>query len=325
MIAAVYEQPGDSGVFDVREVERPEPGPGEVRVRVAVSGINPSDWKSRAKATYGSIDGFQVPHQDGAGTIDALGEGVDPKLLGRRVWVYAAAYGRRWGTAAQWTVVPAAQAVPIPDEVNLDLAAGFGVPAMTAYRCLRADGPIAGRTALIAGGAGAVGRAAIQIAKAEGARAVATVSGEEKAAMAREAGADAVVNYRDEDAAEQVAAAAPNGVDRIVELSLATNLPLDLPALAPGCVIAVYSVEAGTEVSLPLWPLIRPNALLRFVMIYAVPPAALAEGADRISELAAAGALTLPRIHRFPLSEIAAAQDAVQAGAVGKVLLDIPD
>jgi NADPH2:quinone reductase len=324
VIAAVYSGPGDASVFEVRDFETPEPGPGEVRVRVAVSGVNPSDWKSRLKAPA-PFGEFKIPHQDGAGTIDALGEGVDADLLGKRVWLHSAAYGRRWGTAAQWSVVPVEQAVPMPDAVSFELGAGLGVPAMTAYRALCADGPIAGKTALIPGGAGAVGHAAIQIAKAEGARVVTTVSGEEKAKIAREAGADEVVNYRDADVVEQLAAAAPEGVDRVVELSLVNNLALDLPLLNRECVISVYSTEGGVEAQIPLWPLITPNAVVRFVMIYGVPADALAQGARRITEIAAAGELVSPPLHRFPLSDISHAQDAVAAGTVGKVLLDIPD
>jgi NADPH:quinone reductase len=321
MIAATYQESGDSRVLEVREVERPEPGPGEVRVRIAVSGINPSDWKSRLSIAPAD---FQIPHQDGAGIIDAVGAGVDGAVIGSRVWVYSAAWQRRWGTAAQWTVVPAGNAVPLSDGVDFDLGAGLGVPAVTAYRCLCSDGPIAGKTVLVAGGAGAVGHAAIQIARAEGARVIATVSGPEKRTLAEEAGADAVVNYRDVDASRRLEAAAPDGVDRIVELAPATNLHLDLPLLAPGGVISVYGNEGGDAVGVPIWPLMTRNALVRFVMIYQVPQGALSIAARRVSEIAADGGLSSLPVHRFQLAEIAAAQDAVAARVVGKVLLDIP-
>ncbi|HKB30509.1 MAG TPA: zinc-binding dehydrogenase, partial [Streptosporangiaceae bacterium] len=186
------------------EIDRPEPGPGQVRVRVRVSGVNPTDWKSRSGATPRPMDGFQIPHHDGAGEIDAVGPGVPPARVGQRVWVWLAAAGQRWGTAAQWTVVPQEQAVPLPDGASLDIGASLGVPALTAYRCLFTDGRVHSKNVLVAGGAGAVGHFAIELAKHDGGRVLATVSGPEKAALAGKAGADQVVNYRDSDAVDQV-------------------------------------------------------------------------------------------------------------------------
>ena len=187
MRAALYDRYGaGSEVLRVEEIERPEPGPGEVRVKIEYSGVNPTDWKSRSGATPRPIDGFQIPHHDGAGVIDAVGDGVDPGRIGQRVWTYMAAAGRKWGTAAQWTVVPARQAVPLPDGVSAELGASLGVPAMTAHRCLTADGPVDGKTVLVAGGAGAVGHFAIELAKFFGARVITTVSGPEKAELARQ-------------------------------------------------------------------------------------------------------------------------------------------
>src|SRR6266568_5372774 len=213
MKAALYRSTGKAAdVLRVEEIDRPEPGPGEVLVRVYASGVNPTDYKARSGAVPRPIDGFQVPHQDGAGAIEAVGAGVDPGRVGQRVWLYFAAAGRRWGTAAEWTVVPERQAVPLPDGASFELGATLGVPAMTAHYCLFADGPVAGRTVLVAGGAGAVGHFAIELAKRAGACVIATVSGPEKAALAAKAGADLVVNYRSPDAAQQVQAFAP-GVD----------------------------------------------------------------------------------------------------------------
>ena len=201
MLAAIYRSTGGSDVLAVEEVPTPSPGPGEVRVRVAVAGVNPTDWKSRAGTTGDVAFDFQVPGQDGAGVIDAVGSGVDEARVGERVWVYFAAWQRQWGTAAQFCVVPSEQAVPLGG-ASFELGASLGIPALTAYHCLRADGPIDGADVLVAGGAGAVGHAAIELAKWSGARVVATVSGAEKGELARAAGADAVVNYRDEDAAD---------------------------------------------------------------------------------------------------------------------------
>src|SRR5580658_7853662 len=178
MRAAVYDEIGASAdVLRVEEVECPEPGPGEVRIRIEYSGINPTDWKSRSGLTSRKIDGFQIPHHDGVGVIDAVGDGVDASRIGHRVWTWMAAGGRKWGTAAQWSVVPDRQAVTLPDGVSSELAVALGVPAMTAHRCLFADGPVAGKTVLVAGGAGAVGHFAIELAKHAGARVVTTVSG----------------------------------------------------------------------------------------------------------------------------------------------------
>ena len=325
MLAALYNRHGPAEeVLRVEDVVRPEPGPGEVRVRVSVAGVNPTDWKARAGATGGSLDvPFQVPGQDGAGTIDAVGPGVDDDRIGQRVWLYFAARGRQWGTAAQWTVVPEGQAVPLPDGASDDLGASLGIPAITAHHCLFADGPSDGRTVLVAGGAGAVGHAAIELARRAGARVVATVSSEEKARLADAAGAHAVVNYRAADASEQVRAAAPAGVDRVVELALDQNLELDLAACAPHAVISVYA-DSGGEPSLPVRRLMVPNVTLRFVLVYTISERALKVAVAGVREALAANALTTLPLHRFPLERTAEAHDAVEQGALGKVVIDVP-
>ena len=239
MLAALYRRIGPSAeVISIEDVDPPEPGPGEVRVKLRVSGVNPTDWKARSRDGYQDPTDFQIPNQDGAGMIDAVGEGVDPARVGQRVWLYFAAWQRRWGTAAQQTVVRAAQAVPLPDGASDDLGASLGIPALTAHRCLLADGPIDGATVLVAGGAGAVGHAAIELARWAGARVIATASTEEKAELARTAGAEEVVDYRDADAAEQIQAHAPDGVHRVVEVDLSANLELDHAVCAPYAAIA---------------------------------------------------------------------------------------
>ncbi|MGI8331441.1 NADPH:quinone reductase [Actinomadura scrupuli] len=322
MKAALYRGTGKADeVLRVEEVERPEPGPGEVRVRVAVSAVNPTDYKTRAGMTPRPIDDFQIPHQDGAGVIDAVGDGVDPARAGEQVWVWFAAAGRRWGTAAEWTVVPARQAVPLPGGVSLDLAASLGVPAMTAHRCLFADGQLDGRTVLVAGGAGAVGHFAIQLAKRAGARVVTTVSGPQKAELAAEAGADHVVNYRDDDAIDQVRSFATR-VDRVVEVALGANLELDLAVSGPETVIATYAAEAQ-DPALPVRACMTANVALRFVLLYGVPVPSLELAARDITAALAAGALSELPVQRYPLEEIVAAQEAAEAGAVGKVLVDV--
>ena len=326
MKAALYDRYGAArAVLRVEDVERPEPGPGEVRVKVQVSGVNPTDWKSRSGATPRPIDGFQVPHHDGAGVIDAVGGGVDPGRVGQRVWLWLAAAGRRWGTAAQWSVLPEGLAIPLPEGASADLGASLGVPAVTAHRCLFADGPIDGKTVLVAGGAGAVGHFAIELAKHVGARVVTTVSGPEKAELAAKAGADLVVNYREPGAADQISSfAGAAGVYRVVEVALGANLELDLAVVArPDARIVCYAAEPADPV-LAVRACMNANVVLRFVLLYGVPLDALGQAARHISAALAAGALTELPVTRFPLDEIAAAQDAVEAGVVGKVLVDIP-
>ena len=320
MRAALYDRYGPAGdVLRVQEIERPEPGPGEVRVKVEVSGINPTDWKSRAGATPRPIDGFQIPHHDGAGVIDKVGQGVDPGRNGERVWLWMAAAGRRWGTAAQWSVVPQRQAVRLPDGISPELGASLGVPAITAHRCLFADGPLDGKTVLVAGGAGAVGHFAIELAKQAGAKVITTVSGPQKAELAARAGADYVVNYRDADAAVQIRSLAP-AIDRVIELALGANLELDLAVASPHAHIVTYAAEPADPV-LPVRACMTANVTLRFVLLYGVPPAALDQAARDITTALTDGRLTELPVTRFGLDDIAAAQEAVEAGALGKVLI----
>jgi NADPH2:quinone reductase len=321
MRAAVYDRTGKaSEVLRIEEIERPEPGPGEVRVRVRVSGVNPTDFKSRGGATGRPIDGFQIPHQDGAGVVDAVGEGVDTARIGERVWIWMAAT-RRWGTAAQWTVVPQEQAVAMAPYVSMDLGASLGVPAMTAHRCLYADGPVTGGSVLVAGGAGAVGHFAVELARHGGARVATTVSNKDKAALAAAAGADLVVNYHDDNAGEQLRRFA-SPVDRIIEVNLGANLAVDLTLAGPATTVVTYAATAD-DPALPVRACMTANVTLRFVLLYGVPRTALVRAADEITAALAAGALTELPVHRFALEDIAAAQDAVEAGAVGKVLVDI--
>jgi NADPH:quinone reductase len=320
MRAALHTRTGPAAeVLRVEEVDRPAPGPAEVLVRVRASGVNPTDYKIRAGLTPRPIDGFQVPHQDGAGIIEAVGAGVDPGRVGERVWLWLAAAGRRWGTAAEWTVVPGRQAVPLPDGASFDLGASLGVPAMTAHYCLFCDGPVNGQTILVAGGAGAVGHYAIELAKRAGARVIATVSGPEKAALAEKAGADLVVNYRSADAAQQIRAFAP-AVDRVVEVALGANLALDLALAGPGTTVVTYAAEAADPV-LPVRACMTANVTLRFVLLYGVPPAALDRAAADITAALAAGDLTGLPVRKFPLDAIAAAHEAAEAGAVGKIIV----
>ena len=319
MLAALYRSAGSADVLSVEEVDAPRPGPGEVRVRLRVAGVNPTDGKSRRGTAPAT---FQVPGQDGAGDVVEVGEGVDPARVGERVWVwFAAARGRQWGTCAQETVVPARQAVPLPDGASYDLGAGLGIPAMTAWHCLFADGPLDGRTVLVAGGAGSVGNAAVALAARHGARVITTAS-PAKAPLAEAAGAHVVLDRHADDLAEQVRRAAPDGVHRVVEVALGANLALDLAVLAPHGVVSTYADDPLADV--PVRPLMVLNARLQFVMVYGVADPDLDAAVRGVQEAVAAGALPALPVLRRPLSEVADAQEQVLAGAAGKVLLDLP-
>jgi NADPH2:quinone reductase len=330
MRAATYRSTGDArDVLRVEDIPRPGPGPGEVLVRVHASGVNPTDCKTRAGTTARPIDEFQVAHQDGAGVIEAVGAGVDPARVGERVWLWLAAFGRRWGTAAEWTVVPARHAVPLPDGASFELGASLGVPALTAHRCLFADGPLTGKTVLVAGGAGAVGHYAIELAKHAGARVAATVSTAEKAELAAKAGADLVVNYRDSGAPDQIkaflSADRPGAdgrpeVDRIIEVALGANLGLDLALSGPSTVVVCYAADGENPV-LPVRACMSANVTLRFMLLYGFTAAALDAALAGVSDALAAGALTELPVHRFPLSEVVAAHEAAERGVVGKVIV----
>ncbi|MFZ9987565.1 MAG: NADPH:quinone reductase [Candidatus Nanopelagicales bacterium] len=322
MLAAYYEQRGNSDVLQVGEIATPGPGVGEVRVRLQTAAVNPTDWKSRAHVAPMDFD-FQVPGQDGAGVIEAVGPGVDIARIGERVWVYHAAFQRQFGTAAQFTVVPARQAVPIPAGTSIDQAAALGIPYLTAYGCLFADGPIEGQTVLVHGGAGAVAHAAIQLARGAGAHVISTVSSAAKGALAADAGAHVVVDYTAEGATDAVRSAARAGIDRIIEVDLTRNLELDLAVLVPGGVIVTYAADA-TDPAVPVRALMSRNAILRFVLVYGFPAPLLADGVVAITNALETGELSPLPVVRFPLAEAAAAHDAVQSRTPGKVLIDLP-
>ncbi|HET8614334.1 MAG TPA: NADPH:quinone reductase [Actinomycetales bacterium] len=322
-------------------VERPmaEPGPAEVRVGIHRSGVNPTDWKSRRGAAGGvGVDPPQVPNQDGSGVIDAVGDGVDAALVGARVWVWEAAHLRpSGGTAQEYAVVPASHVVVLPDSVSFDLGASLGVPFLTAHRCLTVaeDGPtrlhpgaLDARTVLVAGGAGAVGNAAIQLARWSGATVITTVSSLEKAQLATRAGAHHVIDYRRQDVVAEVRAVAPDGVNTIVEVSPAVNAGLDSQVLARFGSVAVYANNGGDAMELAVRPSMVSNVRWQFVLLYTAPDdwraaapqdvaAAVQGGAVRVGEDAG-----LP-LHHYRLEDTAGAHAAVENGAVGKVIIDV--
>jgi NADPH2:quinone reductase len=335
--AVVYSEGGDADVLRLVDCPLPEPGPGEVRVRVVLSGVNPTDWKAREGGRMPSGATEAVPNQDGAGVVDAVGPGVAEPAIGQRVWIWEAAWQRTGGTAQEYVVLPARKAVPLPDGASFELGASLGIPALTAHRCLTvADGgptrlkpgTLDGRTVLVAGGAGAVGNAAIQLARWAGGTVVSTVSGPEKAALATAAGAQYVVNYREGDPAAAIRTVAPDGVDIIVEVAPGPNAALDLAVVGNDAVVAVYANDGADEVHLPIRPLLDPNTRYQFVLVYTVPDTAKRAAIEDVSAAVAAGALDVGEerglpLHRYPLERTAEAHDAVQSGAVGKVLITV--
>ena len=339
MRAVVYTESGDSSVLELVEREAAEPGPGEARVRIVRAGVNPTDWKFRAGGMGELAFPEIVPGQDGAGVVDAVGPDVTDLAVGDRVWTMLAQHTRPGGTAQELVVLPRAHLTVLPDAASYDLGASLGVPAVTAHRALTTseDGPdrlapgaLAGMTVLVAGGAGAVGNAAIQLARWAGATVISTVSSPEKADLATAAGAHHVVNYRDGDPRDAIRDLAPDGVDIVVEVAPAQNLRLDVSVIKPRGTIAIYANNGGDEVTLSVRETFSTNARFQWVLLYTVGQAALRAAAEDITAAVAAGAYGvgaehgLP-LHHHPLEQTAEAHAAVEGGAVGKVLLDVAD
>lgn len=328
MQAAYYEQTGPAQeVLRLGELPDPVAGPGEVRVRLRWSGVNPSDVKSRA-GLRSAVMPFPrvIPHSDGMGEVDAIGPGVDKGRIGQRVWVWNAAWGRAHGTAAQYVVLPQQMAVPLPRATPDEAGACLGIPAMTALHAVLARGGVAGQRVLVAGGAGAVGHYALQFCRLLGAQQVlATVSSTEKAAIAHQAGADLAINYRTESVKERVREATHGyGVDRIVEVDIAANAALDLELLHPGGELVVYgSGKPGFE--MPFFPLIANNVSLGFFIVYNLSNADRARAQNTLDGWLARGALNHAIAQRVPLAQIAQAHEAVeQATTPGNVVVQIP-
>ncbi len=332
MQAAYYERTGAAAeVLLVDSLPDPEPGPGEVRVRVHLSAVNPTDWKARAPGSRLEASGGpglvwprQIPGQDGAGIIDSVGSGVDPARIGERVWVYLAAAGRAQGTAAEYVSVPQEQAKPLPDAVGFEQGAGIGIPFITAHRCVHADGDVQGQTVLVTGGAGAVGHAAVQLARLAGARVVATVSSVKKAELATAAGAHVVLDYTEAAFAEQLADATPDGIQRVVDVDLSANFSTYVGALEVGATVASYATDTSGVARFAHMAAMERNAVMRFVLLYTIQPGELHAAADDINAVLGAGDLRSLPATTYPLEQIAEAHDAVQAGTLGRVLVEIP-
>jgi len=341
MRAVVYSESGPPSVLQLVDRDTSEPGPGEVRVRVARSGVNPTDWKVRRGAVPGQGLAFpeMVPDQDGSGVVDAVGPGVDRLAVGDRVWMLLAAHQRPTGTAQELTVLPQERVLPLPDGADFDLGAALGVPAVTAHRALTTseDGPsrlspgaLSDATVLVAGGAGAVGNSAIQLAAWAGARVISTVSSEEKAALATAAGSHHVVDYTEGDTAARIREIAPDGVDIVVEVAPAQNLALDLAVVRLRGTIAIYANNGGDQVILNVRETFSLNVRLQFVLLYTIGDAALRAATEDVNTAIVAGAFGVGEdrgvpVHHFPLERAADAHQAVEDGIVGKVLIDVSD
>jgi NADPH2:quinone reductase len=324
MRAAFYETNGAAAdVLRVGEIATPSPGPGEVRVRLKTSGVNPSDVKSRAGLTRKIAFPRVIPHSDGAGKIDKVGDGVAATRIGERVWTWNGQWRRAFGTAAEYIVVPQRQAVALPANTSFEIGAGIGIPAMTAWYAVTLANLAQGTTAFIPGGGGAVGFYAIQLAKLRGARVIATVSSPAKGELARRAGADHVVDYKRDDVAARVAdITGKKGVDAIIEVDIAAGAPLWPAILRPHGNVVVYG--AGPQTNIPGAFCLTNNINVRFILVYEMGASEIDRAVADISKLLAEGRLIHNIALTLPLDEIVRAHEAVEAGTtVGKVVVQI--
>ena len=323
MKAAIYRSKGAARqVLEVIEREDPRPVGNEVRVKVAFSGVNPSDVKTRARA--GMEFPEIIPHSDGAGVVEAVGPDAPPGLLNRRVWIYNGQWERAHGTAAGFVCLPAAQVVPLPDAVSFEVGASIGIPLMTAHHAVQACGSLVGKTVVVPGAAGSVGFYAAQLARLAGARVIAIVSSEEKAAIARAAGAAETIDYRRDDVAERVRTlTGGRGADCIIEVDAAGNARHYGSILAFGGKAVVYGSNAA-DITLPFRPMIMNFTSLYFFIVYRLPAPMLRQTTTGISQLLAREALKHPETAIYPLEQIAEAHERVEKGANAKVLVRLP-
>jgi NADPH2:quinone reductase len=327
MQAVWYERQGvPEEVLQVGTLERPEPGPGEVRVRIHASGVNPSDIYGRSGRAAPMAFPRVIPHQDGAGVIESVGSDVPAERVGERVWVYEATWNRAGGTAAECTVVPAQRAVRLPDGIDFDAGACLGIPAMTAHRAVFAHGPVNGQVVLVTGGAGAVGTAAVQFAKWGGARMIlATVSSDAKAAAARDAGAEHIINYKSDDvvaSVQRLTQAA--GVDRIIDVDFGGNLPISLQIVKPNGTIASYATRGDAEPKVPFRALMVKNITVLGILVYTMPESAKVAAMADITRALEEGALRPLVGSRLPLASAADAHAAIEQGTIiGNVVLQL--
>jgi NADPH2:quinone reductase len=323
VLAAWYDRQGPAAeVLVTGDIPAPVPGAGEVRVRISLSGVNPGDTKKR-RGWLGSTMPFPrvVPHSDGAGVVDAVGDGVDAARIGQRVWVYGAQSYRAFGTAAQFTVVPADLAVELPDEVSDELGACLGIPGITAHRAVFADGPVDGKTILVHGVLGGVSSLAAQLARWAGATVIGTVRHTSDLDLVAVGPA---VALDDAQPAEAIRALAPGGVDRIVEVAFSDNVDLDAAVASNEAVIAAYGTRRDRP-DFPFWPMLFANVTIRLLGSDDFPGHAKRQAATDLTTAGRVGALSARIADPLPLDEIASAHDRVDAGPRERILVSIPD
>lgn len=310
----------------IGEQPKPEVGDGEVLVRLKATGVNPSDVKKRMGAFPNLLDtGHVIPHSDGAGIIEAVGKGVSPERIGERVWVYQAQYARMLGTAAEFVSLDASRAAKLPDNTSFEIGACLGIPAMTAHRVVCSDGNLTGKTVLITGGAGRVGFYAIQWAKILGAKVIATASNTTDEAYCREAGADLVINHRDENWGEKVVAINQgNKVDRVVDVEFGYNLPEVLKCINVGGVIATYGNTQIKEPKLPFFQMMFMDLTIKMTIVYAMPEVAKAQAIEAIYTALSHDLLKHRVSHVLPFNEMAKSHELIEEnGLRGSVVVDI--
>jgi NADPH2:quinone reductase len=317
MRAAYYEENGPArDVLKLGAVETPRPGPGEVRVKLATSGVNPSDVKARSGSTRKIAYPRVIPHSDGAGEVDMVGDGIPSSRVGERVWVWNAQWARAFGTCAEYVTLKSEQAVRLPASTSFDVGACLGIPAMTAYHAVAVSGAAPGTTVLVAGGAGAVGHHAVQFAKAAGATVIATVSSAAKAEAARATGATHTIDYKHENVGDRVmAVTGKQGVDAVIELDIAANAKLLPQVLRPHGKVVVYGTGA-IEAAVPLFFFLRNAITLQFIYVYELDAAERAAALGAITRALEAGTLATNIGGTFPLADIVAAHEAVEQGKV---------
>jgi len=327
MKAAWYSQPGPGEeVLQVGEMDTPAPSLGEVRVRLHASGVNPSDVKKRAGAQPAAPEpGDVIPHSDGAGVIDAVGPNIPETRIGERVWVYQAQYQRRFGTAAEYVVLPVNRVARLPDNTSFEVGACMGIPAMTAHRSVFADGPVEGQTILVTGGSGRVGHYAIQWAKWAGATVISTAGSNDRIALVKNAGADHVFNYRSDNVVEAVNdLTGGNGVDRIVDVEFGKNIQISVEVLKVNGVIATYSSSQEPEPGIPFYPMMFKNVTLRMVLVYNMPETAKRQAIDDITIILHEELFQHRVAKTVSLENIAEAHQAIETGDVpGCVVIEI--
>jgi NADPH:quinone reductase len=324
MRAAFYERNGGArDVLRVGEIETPQAAPGEVRVKLATSGVNPSDVKARRGATRKIAWPQVIPHSDGAGVIDQVGDGVAKARIGERVWIWNGQWKRAFGTAAEYITLPAAQAVELPDMIGFEEGACLGIPAMTAIHAVAQAATGQGTTLMVSGGAGSVSQYVIQFAKMAGATVLTTISSAEKASMARKAGADYTIDYKREDVGARVMELTGNrGVDAIIEMDLAANAKLIPSALRPKGSVIIYGT--GGDATLPAFFCLTQSIQLQFFLVYELDAAERERAVAAINRALVDGKL-INRVAQptYPLADIATAHEAVEHGTLGNVIVTL--